>query len=366
MYLFAAVFAGAGAVTIYRGAISPHLERRAAASWVAGRCTITEVAIAQDVDSDGDRQYAPRVAYRLEVGGQSVRGERISFGERAWTNDLAKAKRGAARYHVGQTVDCFYDPDRPSRVVLSRTVPGGTMVAAFGLGFLLVGLGIAASELRERRQARRLAAHPAGPEAPPLLTRLGEHGLDHLLLRGGFAAAFSAPVPYLVADALDGPMHALFALIFGAVGLGLQAWFWHRLLRAIGPRVDVRVDGTPSLGETVMIAVDLAGWMPIRTARLRLIGREEATHRVGTDTVTDTAVFFERQLAAVRSPRRAARMSGEVQVPHDTMPTWSAGSNRIRWVIAIDADIATWPDVTDEYELRIGPALAARREVADG
>jgi hypothetical protein len=77
-------------------------------------------------------------------------------------------------------------------------------------------------------------------------------------------------------------------------------------------------------------------------------------------------VFFERQLAAVRSPRRAARMSGEVQVPHDTMPTWSAGSNRIRWVIAIDADIATWPDVTDEYELRIGPALAARREVADG
>lgn len=353
VFVFGAVFAIAGAVTVYRGAVAPYLQRRDAARWVSSPCTVTKVAVAQRADGDGGRQYAPRVTYTYEAEGRLRHGDRISFGDGLWSNDRDRAARAAGHYRVGQTITCFYDPRDPGRVVLERSVPGGTGAAMVGLGFVLVGLGIIATELRDRRRARRLAAPPTSADAPPQLTRLGDHGLDHLLFAGGFAAAFTAPVPFLITETFEGVGYFAMSLLFGAIALGLQLWFWHRLLRAIGPRITVAVDRAPRLEAKVTITVELRGWMPIRSARVRLLGREEATHRVGTDTVTDTDVFFEREVAAVRRPGRAARLTGTVALPGETMPTWSANSNRVRWVIAIDADIATWPDVTDEYEVLV-------------
>lgn len=98
-----------------------------------------------------------------------------------------------------------------------------------------------------------------------------------------------------------------------------------------------------------------------------MIGREEVVHPGGKygDGVTERAAFFEVPLAEVTRPGRAARLEGAVQLPRDKVPSFAAARQRVRWVIAIEADLAFWPDVAEEYELRVGPAEVAA-EVHDG
>ena len=352
--LFGAVFALAGGATTYFLSVLPALEAREAESWVATTCTVEAARIVEGKDDDGDPTYRADLTYRYRAGGREHRGGRLDFRRVETSGERSHAQEVLDRYPVGREVTCYHDPETPARVVLERKAPGTFVLGALPLAFVLLGLGIITLGVRELRAGRR----PRGPrpDGSILLERVrgDEDGAGFLLIRGGFALAFTTATVGAAVAAKGLDWSILMLLLFACVSIGLQAWFWHGLLSQVGPRVEVIADHAARLGGTVAIAVRCRSFMQIRTLRARLVGREEASHGAGTDRVTDTHTFYERRLGEAEGTN-TVDLRAEVKLPsRKAAPTFHGESNHIRWLVAIEADIALWPDVDHQYELDVG------------
>jgi hypothetical protein len=74
----------------------------------------------------------PFVQYEYKVGGRTYQCSRISVAEEV---DGTELRAILERYPVGKVVTVYYDPARPERALLDRTLPAGKL--ALGLGCLM-------------------------------------------------------------------------------------------------------------------------------------------------------------------------------------------------------------------------------------
>ena len=124
------------------------------------------------------------------------------------------------------------------------------------------------------------------------------------------------------------------------------------------PRLDLTLSrGALVPGEPALLQWKIEGRAK-RVTRLKVIleGREEATYRRGTDTVTDREVFATIVIVDTDQPMLIAQGSARVHVPDDTMPSFSADRNKVVWTLKADCEIPGWPDSNDEYEIVVAPA----------
>lgn len=91
-----------------------------------------------------------------------------------------------------------------------------------------------------------------------------------------------------------------------------------------------------------------------------LEGAEEATYRRGTTTTTDRHVFARIPVAERTRTIEMYAGRGEVALPDGVMPTFDGGNNRIVWKLRVSGTISLWPDVREEYELRVRPPGGTR------
>lgn len=141
--LLGGMFAAVG----WFGMLGPELEvnRR----FVPGRCTVVAKEVVEGNSTrrkSGRRRtvYRPEFHVRLDVDGR--RYEARTFRITAWsTSDASDASATLARYEVGQSYPCWYDPDDPNRVVLERGTAAASWIFTGGgavIGLVgLVGLG---------------------------------------------------------------------------------------------------------------------------------------------------------------------------------------------------------------------------------
>jgi len=103
---------------------------------------------------------------------------------------------------------------------------------------------------------------------------------------------------------------------------------------------------------------------PVTVTRITLdwISRETATYRRGTDTVTvtheeriDGAVFPSQSFAAGQAFEDERRFT----VPLSGMHTFAATRNTLRWYVRLRVEIPGWPDLREEYEVRVLPEMVA-------
>ncbi|MDD5544005.1 MAG: DUF3592 domain-containing protein [Acidobacteriia bacterium] len=100
--------------------------------------------IASDVNryrgSDGEWAEEARVVYEYVVGGNSLRGNRITFGNAA-SGNRAAARKTAERYPAGAAVSVFYDPQKPGSAVLERKMSGAlVLLPIVGGVFAVIGI----------------------------------------------------------------------------------------------------------------------------------------------------------------------------------------------------------------------------------
>lgn len=116
-------------------------EIREASRWpeTSGKVLASRVRSRKNEPSDpgynfGDTEVTnePFVEYEYTVGGRKYRCSRITIGEKIAGTELEEV---LGRYPVGKAVTVFYDPARPERALLERTLPMGMM--AQGLGCLM-------------------------------------------------------------------------------------------------------------------------------------------------------------------------------------------------------------------------------------
>lgn len=277
--------------------------------------------------------------------------------------------------------------------------------ACFGLVFFGVGLAVFWAGLRQLlgysnsstggtmvpggalapgwRRGDHEWKHPHFPVGPSR-KRVARHGGVELSTSGGSRVLFWMLLVFavfwngIVATAVISLLNKSESQEWGAfVGIGIFALVGVGLLVGLGyMAVRVFVTGKTSCelsaeplapGDEAVAFVYQAGNYAIERSTIRLVCREKATYRQGTDTVTKTNEVWSSDLldeagltASVSRPLAELRF----RVPPDAMHSFKASKNEIEWGVNVKLAIAGLPDVDEFFVFRVapdnGPAGGAR------
>lgn len=145
----------------------------AAEDWpvAAGRVVATRIDHSEHTDDDGDRYttYHPVVAYEFQVGGRTLRSERLNLNEAEAYDYREDAVAFLADYPAGAPVEVYYNPDDPSDSAVIIEGPSWMflIITAFGLAFFAAGWFVPVERTRKRAA---LAPEPRPtwlPRRPP-------------------------------------------------------------------------------------------------------------------------------------------------------------------------------------------------------
>lgn len=149
---------------------------------------------------------------------------------------------------------------------------------------------------------------------------------------------------------------SIFVLI-GLIMLAAALWRYFSRLRLAAPifmisNTELQVGERFNLEyqQTFKVASEIAG------ASISLMKQEAATYTQGTSTYTerhkDIVETYEipgRQVEA----GEVLRQSFSMAIPGDAMHTFIANNNKIQWFIHVHVDLINWPDLEDDYEIRV-------------
>lgn len=153
----------------------------------------------------------------------------------------------------------------------------------------------------------------------------------------------------------------IFLSIFVLIGLGIALGAFYQFLALFNPR-PVLIVSAPAvpLGATLGVRWRFTGNVRrIVKLTISLVAREEATYRRGTSTTTDRIVFVNTVLFDSVDRAQFASGSMNVEIPRDSIHTFSAPNNRILWMLHVRGDIPKWPDVNAEFPITVLPRETA-------
>jgi hypothetical protein len=359
--LFAVV---GGAVFTFLFAV-PCVRTLATAGWEARPCTI-ERSTVRSWSTDDGTSYRADVLYTYSAHGRDWRSNRVSFFS-ALSTGRDDVSTTLDRYPAGAQLTAWVDRDDPSRSVLEREFRPRYLLGLLPLVFLFAGAALmrfgwkqlrAASESVARRPEKTL------PDASPvtLKPQLSPFGkvigtLVFALLWNGIVSVFVWQVWKGWQAGSPDLFLTIFITPFVLIGLAAFTFVGYFTLALANPRPRVTVQrGEPCLGDELRIDWRFTG-RASRLAHLRIFleGREEATYRRGTDTVTDREVFAAIDLVDTGNDWEIPRGKAAITIPDDTMHSFAAGNNKIVWEIKVAGEIQRWPDVDQNFPLTIHP-----------
>jgi hypothetical protein len=331
-------------------------------------CRIESAEVGTWYDSDGDAHDSVDVRYRYEAAGQSFESTRYDL----WDNQKGDARAVVAGLRPGAAVRCFVDPDRPADAVVDRRLDpmrllGLLAVLPIALGVHLIRWTWRARHWLARERRRHVELIGARPRRLAL-ERLGATLASRLALYGLFGPALLALCLHdrwgVLGQLVRGELSflpGLWTLILLVAVAATTALFAHTVMRALGPRFALATVLPARRGQPVVLQWRAGGVTPsIRSLSLQLVAREEADYDRpsgdSTESGTERREFFRRQVAHISRADRSTLSHGSVTVELPAFAfSFDGGYNRIRWVVALDADVAGWADVSEELELDIAP-----------
>jgi hypothetical protein len=149
----------------------------------------------------------------------------------------------------------------------------------------------------------------------------------------------------------------LFFIPFAIVGIGSVFLVIHRILASFNPRPILQLsDAHLYPGHSVRLSWTIGGaFHRLESLTIKLIGRESATYRHGSDSRTTHHLFLEHTLAEARQMDDIRRGTATFAVPENVMPSFEARNNKIEWFLLVHGDIARWPDIKDELPITVYP-----------
>jgi hypothetical protein len=375
LVLFFGLFFLVGCVVFYFITVRPAMRSLASRSWTEATCTVLSSRVGEHSDSDGST-YSVDVVYTYIVDGRSFQSDRYGFLGGSSSGRTGKEEI-VARYPPGARVPCWIDPVHPEQAVLSREPSAEWLFGLIPLVFVLVGAGGIVWTLRAGRRQRNAAVLPLAsastfgvqapaaavsgslelkPEATPLAKLLGLTFVA--LFWNGIVSVFVVQVirAWRTGARPEGCM-TLFLIPFVLVGLGLIYAVIRQLLILFNPRLHLTLTpGTLAAGESGYLQWSLGSrGGGVKRLTIILEGREEAQYRRGTSTYTDKSVFATLTLVDTQQESEIPAGATSFSIPPDTVPSFTATHNKIRWTLKAHCDIPGWPDSDDEYEILVGP-----------
>lgn len=368
---FFLIFALTGTGLAYWLSWEPWSSLFAARSWVSVPCTILTSGV--ESSSSGDT-YRIAITYEYEYAGVGYQGDRYDFSFGTTSGYEGKAKV-VDQYPPDSQAECFVDPDDPSRSVINRSPGLYLLWTLFPLPFLAVGYGgllgmlFFRGDSREKRKALAGARGPRREPEPaqragqlvlePQVTPLGKLiGTTFLaLFWNGLVGVF---LFFMIQAWRDGDREVgcalLFLIPFVLVGLALIVGIFYQLLALANPRPHLVLETSRvEPGRPCSVSFHFTGSVSrLREVTIEVEGRESATYRRGTSSVTDQETFYKEVLWKTERPG-GHRRTMTLTLPERTMPTFTADHNKIDWRITVHGDIPRWPDVSEAFPITVYP-----------
>jgi hypothetical protein len=383
MVAFLGVFVVAGSAIGFFMSARPLYQTYAARAWMPTACEVVSSRIVH-----GDDTSRPDIVYRYTIGGRQYTANRYNFMPGASNDSTVPAV--VAKYAPGTTFECYVDPADPANAVINRTP---TLWYFMGVPFFIMFAGIpgviAAVTIRSRRRARartaqqalsggaaaaaavavadsRFAHAPSAADAGSIVLKPAASPLAKLititlvcLFWNGIVGIFTV-IEYRMfvqGDAFGWGM-AIFLLLFQVIGLALLAAVPYQMLAMANPRPVITLSrGSVPLGGSATFTYELSGAAQRVTGlRITLRGSEVARYRRGTDTHTDTHVFFSETLVDATHTMNIPRGSGTIRIPADSMHTFEADNNKVIWALHVAGDIPRWPNIDETFDITVRPS----------
>lgn len=372
---FFGIFLAVGLGVFYAMFLRPMMKIEQAKGWPEAPCTVISSRV-QSHEGDDSTTYSVDIFYKYTFNGREYKSNRYSFF--TGSSSGYESKKAIVNTHPpGKKTVCYVNPDDLTDAVLERSYTSDIWFGLIPLVFVAVGAGgiffTVRSHLRKKAKTERrdVAAYAHGgtaereiPTGPATLKP--KHSPLVKLVGVMFAAAFwNGIVSIFVWQVIKGWRTGqgdwfltLFMIPFVLVGVGLIGGIVYFLLALLNPRPKLTL-GTHAvpLGGATELQWEFAGQVNrIRKFEILLEGREEATYRRGTNTVTDKNVFATLHIVETEDHRDMMIGDGTLTVPLDTMHSFEAANNKIIWVLKVHGDIRMWPDVKEEFPLTVLPA----------
>lgn len=364
--------------------VLPALRIVSALSWRETPCTILESKVVTHSGGDDDT-YSVGVRYAYVVDGRELQSDRYQFlgGSSSGYDGKAAVVRALP---PGTRTVCYVNPEDPTQAVLDRGMSLEYLFALIPLFFvavggggiyLVLGAGRRAAATRAAAQAwlpeaagepdaagGRFRAEEAGPVTlKPSHTPLGRFAgiLCAALFWNGIVgvAGWKMLSDWRASGSYDG-CAVVFVGFFALIGLLLLIGVPYQLLALANPRPRLTLSrGSLPVGATAQLEWGFTG-LPgrIRSLRITVEGSEEARYRRGTHTYTDRETFATLEVVATDLPSRIPMGVAAFAIPPGSMHSFSSAHNKVAWTLKLHGEVRWWPDVDEEFELRVLPPEA--------
>lgn len=349
-------------------------------AWPAAPCEVLSSRVVHNDDTS-----RPEIQYRYHVDDRPYTAGRYNFV--TGSDNIVNYQAIVDRYPAGRQFECYVNPADPTQAVINRDltfgyffgliffvfftgVPGAFLIVWFRVSrhlrdkqtpsnsLAMGGAAAAAAAIGSRDGAVETSA--SGPiELKPTTSPLGKliAAILICLFWNGIVGVFTyfEIVGFINGDG-RGWFLAIFLLIFQVIGLALLANVPYQMLALANPRPTITLSrATVPVGSSLTLEWQLSGAAHrVKSLLLTIEGREEARYR-GTDTRTDTNVFYRETLREVRESEGVERGSLSLRIPDNTMHTFKADNNKVLWTLKMNGQIHRWPDIDETFELTVTP-----------
>jgi hypothetical protein len=382
--IFGLAFGGMGFLVTYTASIKPLLNLASARNWQPAQC---EVLFSQVQSSSSGRNSTSRIniQYRYTWNDRLYNGTHYDFntGSDNFNNEAKEAV--VAAHRPGSTVPCFVNPADPTQSVINRDFRWAYLTGlGFGIPFasvplLFVALGIYSRRRMMRKQAAGIAANVPlqgtsgmGGSATPIMgVGSGPVVLKPEASRGArlfgmilLCAFWNGIVGVFTYFEVTGKMHdvgwwiSLFLIPFQLIGLALVWGVIRTFLTLFAPKptLTLSADSVP-VGGQLTLQWQMSGAVGrLRSLKIALNAREEATYRRGTTTTTDKHTFYDVSIVEATDTSRIERGMTTVTIPRNAMHSFRADDNKIIWSLRVTGDIGFFPDVDETFDIQVRPA----------
>lgn len=341
----------------------------------------------ESTDDDGHTSvgWSPDIFYTYRVDGAEFKSSRYRFISSS-SSDIDNVIAITSRYGAGSMTIAYVNPDDPAEAVLSQELGWGALLYLIPL--LVVGIG---TTMVRRSGATYVSSKPvmagvvqeSGREVPYVanyeqrekliqqyLAPTVDPATGYLLLKPTFgrkgkffgllfAAIFwNGIVSVFLVQGFDGAIFMLLFMVpFVLVGLGLVAGVFHQFLALFNPVIQLKVKSQEiRLGQKFEFVWDITGRSDkLRKVSIHLVGREEASYRRGTDTVTAKSTFADYVVYESSGGVVSSQGNASLAVPDSTMHSFNATNNKIIWEVVVKGEIPRWADISDNYGVIVTP-----------
>jgi hypothetical protein len=382
-FLFGLIFLVVGCGVIYGLTLVPLYRMYAAGDWQSTPCVIVSSEV-ERIEGDDGPTYRIKIVYDYQVEGRRHRGDSYGFTSVASSGTAGK-QEVVDRFPPGSERTCYVNPEDPTQAVLTRDFTLDMLLGLFGVPFALVGGGVllfasgvfrfpSGATRRVRRAPTSMPMRVAEPEPAdaafrrqmpgPTTLQSSRSPLGTLLVSLLFAAIWNGVVSIFVWMAYksfrDGDPEwflTVFITPFVLVGLAILVFAGYSFLALFNPRPVLTLSATTfALGDTLSLSWRFRGQTSsIRKLSIVLEGTEQAQYRRGTSTYTDTEEFARIPVIETDNTVEIPMGSGELTIPADSMHSFQAMHNEIRWAIVVSGEISLWPDVGESFPIEVLP-----------